>query len=287
MLWSKRTFIAAAVLTMSLQMFAQDATQATELQTDQQAYCKYISQQAQAQRDLLRTPSAITGITQPSAALPMQLVWGVTSSLADIKKAGLTMNVAQKNCELYTATTSAQQDIQYALPGLEKQALQHRLKLIQQADDKLGAILASTAKMLDAQNVTRPMLFSLQTTRIKLDADRADTESKIATLYTPPVSDLPLKKTSSRKSRRRKQPHKMLSTSWPARMIGMSRSRWARASRSMHSIAGALTAQSPSATTSPAVRSTNIWIKPQTPTVTGRRPNKATLPAMLALCNSR
>src|SRR5947199_330276 len=110
-----------------------------------------------------------------------------------IVAAVLTMNVAQKNCELYSATTLAQQDIQYALPGLEKQALQHRLELIQQADDKLDSILASTAKMLDAQNVTRPMLFSLQTTRIKLDADRADTESKIAALYTLPVSDLPLK----------------------------------------------------------------------------------------------
>ena len=157
MLWSKgRLIVATAVLTMSSQMFAQDATPSAELQADQQAYCRYISQQAQAQRDLLRTPSATTGITQSSAALPMQLVWGVTSSLADIKKAGLTMDVAQKNCELYSATTSAQQDIQYALPGLEKQALQHRLELIQQADDKLDAILANTAKMLDAHNVTRP-----------------------------------------------------------------------------------------------------------------------------------
>jgi hypothetical protein len=184
---------------MSSRIFAQDFDHAAELQTDQQAYCEYVSQQAQAQRDLLRTPSAITGITQPSAALPMQLVWGVTSSLSDIKKAGLTMDVAQKNCELYTATTSAQQEIQYALPSLEKQALQHRLDLIQQASEKLDALIASTTKMLDAHNMTRPMLFALQTTRIKLDADRADTQSKIATLYAPPVSDRPLKELVAQK----------------------------------------------------------------------------------------
>jgi hypothetical protein len=197
--WSKTTLVVVALLTLSSRVFAQDFTQPTELRTGQQAYCEYVSQQAQAQSDLLRTPSAITGITQPSAALPMQLVWGVTSSLSDIKKAGLTMNVAQKNCELYTATTSAQQDIQYALPGLEKQALQHRLELIQQASDKLDALIARTTKMLDAQNVTRPMLFALQTTRIKLDADRADTQSKIATLYTPLVSDRPLKELVTQK----------------------------------------------------------------------------------------
>jgi hypothetical protein len=32
-------------------------------------------------------------------------------------------------------------------------------------------------------------LFSLQTTKIKLDADWADAQSKITALYTPPLSD--------------------------------------------------------------------------------------------------
>ena len=190
---SGKTLLIAALLAMSTQIFAQSSVQATDLQADQQAYCGYLSQQAQAQRDLLRTPSAVGGVTQPTAALPMQLFWGISSSLADIKKSGLTMDVAQKNCELYTATTDAQQDITFALPNLEKQALQHRLELIQQASDKLDTIIASTTKMLDAQNVTRPMLFSLQTIRIKLDADRAETGSKIASLYTPDLNDRPLK----------------------------------------------------------------------------------------------
>ena len=191
--WSKGKLVIAALLAMSTRIFAQDVTQTTELRTDQQAFCEYVSQQAQAQRDLLRTPSAIAGITQPNAALPMQLVWGVTSSLSDIKKAGLTMEVARKNCELYTAATSAQQDIQYVLPSLEKQALQHRSQLIQQASEKLDVLIASTTKMLDARNMTRPMLFSLQTTRIKLNTDQADTRSKIAALYAPDLSDQPLK----------------------------------------------------------------------------------------------
>jgi hypothetical protein len=197
--WSKGKLVITALLAMSTRIFAQDFVQSVELRTDQQAYCEYVSQQAQAQRDLLRTPSAIAGMTQPNVALPMQLVWGVTTSLSDMKKAGLTMDVAHKNCALYMASTSAQQDIQYALPNLEKQALQHRLELIQQASEKLDALIARTSKMLDAQNVTRPMLFSLQTTRIKLDADRADTQSKIAVLYAPDGSDRPLKELVAQK----------------------------------------------------------------------------------------
>jgi hypothetical protein len=41
--------------------------------------------------------------------------------------------------------------------------------------------------------MTRPMLLSLLSTRIKLDSDRADTQSKIAALYVPQLSDKPLK----------------------------------------------------------------------------------------------
>jgi len=160
---------------------------------DQQAYCKYVTQQAAAQRDLLRTPDAIAGFTQPNTGLPQQIVWGVSGSLANVRKAGLTMEAARKDCELYTATSAAQQAIQYALPSLEKQALEHRLVLIQHASENLDALLASTTKMLDAQNMTRPMAFALQTTKIKLEADRADTQSKIVAIYAPPLSDRPIK----------------------------------------------------------------------------------------------
>ena len=88
------------------------------------------------------------------------------------------MDAARKDCELYTASASAQQAIQYAIPALEKQALQNRLALIQQASENLDALVATTAKMLEAHNMTRPMAFALQTTKIKLEADRADTQSK-------------------------------------------------------------------------------------------------------------
>jgi hypothetical protein len=195
-MWSKGKFAYVVLLSMiATRALAQNgaAAQTTNTSVDQQAYCQYITEEAAAQRDLLLTPSAVAGVTQPNTGLPMQLVWGLSSSLSDVRKAGLTTDAARKNCELYSATTAAQQSIQYALPGLEKEALQHRLDLIQQASGKLDAVIATTAKMVDAQNVTRPMLFSLQTTKIKLDADQADTQLKIAALYTPNLVSKPLK----------------------------------------------------------------------------------------------
>jgi hypothetical protein len=175
-----------------LPLFAASAL-AQNVQADQQAYCAYLSEQAKAQSDLLRTPGAVAGFTQPETGLPTQLVAGATLSLSSLKKAGITVDAARKNCELYKATTGVQMTLQYALPGLEKDALTHRLGLIGEAAKSLDALIAKTAKMVEAQNMTRPMLLALVTNRIKLDSDRADTESKIAAIYLPPLSDQPLK----------------------------------------------------------------------------------------------
>jgi hypothetical protein len=162
-------------------------------QTDQLAYCSYVMEQAQAQRDLLRTPLAFGGFTQPDTGLPLQLVGGASLGLSAFRKAGLTIAVARKNCELYKHTAAAQQDVQYATTNLEQEALRNRLMLIDLASQSLDALMERTAKMVEAQNATRLMLFNLQTTRIKLEADRADTESKISAIYIPSLSDKPLK----------------------------------------------------------------------------------------------
>ncbi|MHB8216984.1 MAG: hypothetical protein ACYDDS_12980 [Candidatus Sulfotelmatobacter sp.] len=203
----KAEFSAACTIAIVIVISAASAVDAkdndSDKNNDQRAYCRYVTEQAAAQRDLLLVPSAVAGVTQPNTGLPMQVVWGLSGSLSNVRKSVLTMDAARKNCDLYSATSSAQQDVQYALPSLEKQALQHRLELIQQASESLDTLTATTRKMLDAQNMTRPMAFVLQTTKIKLDSDRADTQSKIVSLYTPPqLSDKPVKQLVAEKQSR-------------------------------------------------------------------------------------
>lgn len=166
---------------------------AQNIQADEQAYCAYLAEQARAQSDFLRTPSALAGFTQPETGLPTQLVAGAQLSLSNLKKAGITLDASRKNCELYKASTGVQLTLQYALPAIEKDALAHRLILIGEASKSLDALIGQTTKMVEAQNMTRPMLLTLVSNRIKLESDRADTASKIAALYVPPLSDQPLK----------------------------------------------------------------------------------------------
>lgn len=179
-------WVMAFVMFLSLLAAAADTN-------DQLAYCSYVMQQAEAQRDLLRTPIAFGGLTQPETGLPVQIVGGASLGLSNFRKSGLTIDVARKNCELYKATTSAQLNVQYALPSLEKEALTHRLTLIAEGSKTLTELMDHTSRMIQAQNATRLMLFMLETTRTKMEADLADTQSKIAALYIPALSDTALK----------------------------------------------------------------------------------------------
>ena len=192
---------------------------AQQSQTDDQAYCTYLTEQAKAQSDLLRTPNALGAFTQPDTGLPTQLVGGVSLSLSDVKKAGITLDAARKNCDLYKASIGVQQFLQYALPSIEKEALSHRLELIDQASKSLDELIGKTGKMVDAQNMTRPMLWGLQTSKIKLEADRADTQSKISAIYVPSLSSASLKaqvaeKQSSDRNEQLAQDHLNRQSNW-------------------------------------------------------------------------
>jgi hypothetical protein len=186
----RRNSIFAVLILLPL---ASPVAAAQNIQADQQAYCAYLAEQAKAQSDFLRSPSGMAGFTQPETGLPTQLVAGAQLSLSNLKKAGITLDAARKNCELYKASTGVQLTLQYALPAIERDALAHRLILIGEASKSLDALIDRTTKMVKAQEMTRPMLLSLVTNRIKLETDRADTESRIAALYVPPLNDQPLK----------------------------------------------------------------------------------------------
>jgi hypothetical protein len=182
----------SAILVLLL-LSASTLAAAQNIQADQQAYCAYLVEQARAQSDFLRSPNALAGFTQPETGLPSQLVAGAQLSLSNLKKAGITLDAARKNCELYKASTGVQLFLQYALPGIDKDALAHRLVLIDDASKSIDTLIDKTTKMVEAQDMTRPMLLSLLTSRMKLDSDRAETQSRIAALYVPPLSDQPLK----------------------------------------------------------------------------------------------
>lgn len=199
-------------------------------QTDaQNAYCSYVMQQAMAQSNLLRAPEALAGVSQPNTQSGPYLYWGISSSFAGFTKAKLTLAAARKNCEAYRAATDASFRIRYDLSRLEQEALRHRTELVEHAIEQLDLIIKHDLRVLEVQNLTRPMLYSVQSIRARLVTDRAKNEMKLALLYVPDMSsEVPLKQLVSEKQDREADAQKSLAlldrrTIWDVRVTAGAR----------------------------------------------------------------
>lgn len=224
-----KSYIALVIALLAVNVYGQQTTlSVSQVQADTQGvpdYCTFVSEQAQAQRDFLRSPHAELGPIQPSTGTPPQMVFGVTESISDLKKASLTMGLAKTSCKLYAATTEAQMHLFYALPGIEKQVLQHRLDLIQSASDQLDSLIASNEKYVDAHNLTKPALYTLQGAKVRLDMSRTETLTGLTTPYVPKLSSAPLRdlvdmKMSAEENFQKANVHLLKQNAWDMKLEG-------------------------------------------------------------------
>ena len=167
---------------------------------DQQAYCAYVLQEANAEKIYLRSPSLESGLSQQpiSAGVPQTFV-GISNRLSDDLKSRLVMKAAGKDCELYRATVEVQQRIQYALPSIERDAIRTKLALIQRAGARLDAMIADSQALVAAQNLTVANLYAIRYERTKLEVQRAQVELTLATMWVPELGNEALRSLLARK----------------------------------------------------------------------------------------
>lgn len=157
---------------------------------DQNSQCTATTEAAREQAVLLRTPNAIAGVTQsPIPAAPAQFIAGSTSSVANIRKASKILGAAATACKLYTANEDVALKIQYLPASLEKAALEHRLQLDKDATAALDGLIAESQARMSAKNLTRTVVYSLQSGRARLAMDRSSTSTAVAGLYVPELRE--------------------------------------------------------------------------------------------------
>jgi hypothetical protein len=155
---------------------------------DPDAYCAYVTQEANAEKIYLRVPRFESGFyQQPISAGVAQAFVGVSNSLSDDLKSGLVMKAAGTDCELYRATLGLQLRIQYALPAIEKDATRTRLSLIAQAADQLDHMIRDSRRRVTAHNLTVANLYAIQYEKTKLEMQRAQVQLMLATVFVPDV----------------------------------------------------------------------------------------------------
>ena len=158
-------------------------------QNESDAYCSYVKEQAQAEAIRLRTPASQTGVTQePIVGGIPQKFTGVTNSLSDDRKSVLVGRAAAADCGLYRTTLAVQRRITYALPAMERDALQNRLTLIQSALDELDRTSTEMKARVAVQDATVQSEYLLASARQKLVMDRTSTTLALAAIYVPELA---------------------------------------------------------------------------------------------------
>lgn len=154
---------------------------------DVQSYCNYVEEQGKAQSLALAAPNITAGIT-PNQGLKPQLFLGLTDSVNNIRKGKLTMEVARKNCDLYKDSVTVQERITYDMQSLERDALDHKLALINDAIKQSDALIEQNARILDAHNIPLQSIYGLQKERLVLEEARQQTSVALAQIYLPALS---------------------------------------------------------------------------------------------------
>jgi len=181
------------ILTIALALLAAVSAQA-QITPEQDAYCTAQVEQAQATAIQLRSPSSITGFTQSQAtAGAPQAYSGIQESIGGVRKASATVRLAYSNCGQYTYTEDATLAIASAFPAIQRDALKHRLELIAVAQGQIIAMIRDAQARVDAQDLTLPTLYALQTTKAKLSADYMATLLAIDAIYIPDVPKIPVR----------------------------------------------------------------------------------------------
>jgi peptidoglycan/xylan/chitin deacetylase (PgdA/CDA1 family) len=159
---------------------------------DDKAYCQYVTELAKGQALQFEIPNATLGVTQPNTGTAAQTFAGIGGSLAGIRKGQLTNKLADENCRLYITQDAVTNNVKYAMDGLQKDALSHRIEIVKQSIIEIDALIAGSQKAVDAHTTTRMALYALVTAKQSLVAQQANLQGQIAGMYVPYMDPAPL-----------------------------------------------------------------------------------------------
>lgn len=153
---------------------------------EQSAYCSAQMEAARSQADILRTPSLGAGVTQsPLLHSPAQSFLQASESVQGLVKSHRLVTAAKSQCALYQSQEDLTLAVAYAIPVLEKEALEHRLVADMNALVEIDRLIQEGNKLLEAQNIARPAIYSLESSRAKVMQDAAAVRASLAAIVLP------------------------------------------------------------------------------------------------------
>ena len=150
----------------------------SEFTADVESYCKYIRAKNLAKTILLQSPEVITRLQNTNGDDYLdqnKLIAGLSKNIIDFNKAKHIKQLTEDECRYYAVSQEAKLQIQFAIPTIQKKALQFKLNQIQRAKNKLAKVLRDIEQKIERQSETLAASYQVDILLSKLH----DTENEI------------------------------------------------------------------------------------------------------------
>ncbi|WP_131542623.1 hypothetical protein [Paraburkholderia hospita] len=166
----------------------------TSAETEKQAYCQYVQDQADAERTLDTGVEGFGRLGQSDSNPSLkQVVVGLSKSLSRHLQGMSATRAAQLECELYSRTLNVDRFVKYGMPSIDRQVAIQQVADLKDVLDILNEEIASADKRLRSGNGTLSDLLTLRQQRDQVAAQYVTAKTEVASQPMPDVPPVDLK----------------------------------------------------------------------------------------------
>lgn len=160
--------------------------------SEEQTYCDFAIEKAEADKILLISPNALVSFGRNPTTLSTVGIIGVTESLSHYLKGRLQTDVGEGDCELYRSMSDLAKHATYDGIVLRNNVVSRKADAIEEAVKQIDALLKSETERVTVGNSTLPTVELLETSKAKLSGDLFEMQSQNNPMAVPTLSNHPV-----------------------------------------------------------------------------------------------
>lgn len=160
--------------------------------TEEETYCDYATQKAEADRILLVAPSALASLGRNPSTLTTVEIVGATESLSHYLKGKLQKDIGQGDCEVYRSMSDLAKHATYDGVVIRNSVVARKSEAIEEAIKQVEELVASEKQRVAVGTSTIVTIELLETARAKLYGDLFELQSQNNPIAVPTLSNHPI-----------------------------------------------------------------------------------------------
>jgi hypothetical protein len=163
------------------------------LAADEQAYCDFAHEQAEAEKIQFQSPRAISALGRASTGTSNTLGVGLSESLSGYLKSRMSLGIGDGQCRLYHDVNEITKHVQYDIIDLTTRELENQIRVIDQQIDVLLRLSVDEQARVAVKSSTIVTVATIEAAIAKLRVQKAEDLEQVKGVILPPISPTPLR----------------------------------------------------------------------------------------------